>query len=220
MKNLLLILAAGLFTTMICAQGSGLGNVMGGQFNYINIKGASYAGNQVQLYGQRDTRVRNLGIYPYMVWKISRRSLLGFQLGFEKSYRATPTFGNNFYLLKYYTTSFSGGVFTRHYWKPDARFSFFLEPSFYYLRSKYKQQRDNNGFFGKYKYRQFTLQLAPGVAFHATEHIDLLMRFGQVSYVNGKNLYDDDSGTPFHDFRTNFSLTSFTWGLEYRWGGE
>jgi hypothetical protein len=218
MKNLVLIFCLGLFATKIIAQDASLGNVVGGQINYVNIKGAEYFGSQVQLYGQTDSRTRNLGLYPYMAWKIGKRSLLGFQVGFEKYYKATPTFGNNFYLLKNHTTSYSGGIFTRHYWKPDARFSFFLEPAFNYLRSKYKQQQDDSGFFGEYQYRQFAVQLAPGIYFHATKHLGLLMRFGQVSYLNGKNLYDDDSGTPFHDFRTNFSLTSLTWGMEYRWG--
>lgn len=222
MKNtifpLLLLLLLGSIEPLFAQETSSLKSVVGGQFNFVTIKGADYGFGQVQLYGQQEARTRIFDLQPYWAFKIGKSSLLGLRMGYGNSYSAQPNFNGNSFTLKNFANTLSGGVFTRHYLRPAAKFSFFFEPSVSLSRTKYKQQQNNSGFFGQYKYRQFTAQVAPGVAYHITQRLGLLMRFGQVAYVTGKNIFDDDSGRPFHDFRVNFSLTSLSWGLEFRLG--
>ncbi len=200
------------------AQGNSLKNIVGGQVNLLNLKGGEYKNGEIVTSEAPDARTQILDLQPYAAWVISNHFLLGFQLGFGKtlnSYSAYSNGGTSMYTRRDYSTALSAGIFSRYYLRPAAKFGLFLEPQLYYSQAKFK----NNSSYGsnRSKSQLYTAQVSPGIAYHITEHLGLLLRMGEVGYAVGKNNYGYSQR--HDDLFFNFSFTSFAWGVEYRWGG-
>jgi hypothetical protein len=213
MKKLILLLCFAPFHPLLAQKNSGLNNVFGGQFSIYTLKGAYISDSQTTYYNDNATS-RYFDFQPYMAWPVSRRMLLGLKLGYRSGLlKEEYDFGSN----KYLTTGLTAGSFSRFYFSPAADFSVFLEPSISFTRTYYKTDHSNGFNNPKYHNDLLAAKLAPGIAYKATKHLSFLMKLGQVGFEHEKG---KDDGQPFRTsiFNLDFGLSSFLWGVEYRWG--
>lgn len=220
MKYLIIALLSSPICTLL-AQEPGLKNVVGGQINLLSIKGALYDNGEIEPTNQKDAKAKHVDIRPYMAWKLSKHTLIGCRLGFARSQNTYQTTIDNGILgkQKETTIAYSAGIFTRHYLRPAAKLGLFLEPYTGVTKEKYSQRIIGEFSVFKTTYRNFIGQVSPGIAYHITERLGLLLHLGDIGYRNTKNNYDNAANDAYDEFFFNFSLTSFTWGVEYRWGG-
>lgn len=204
------------------AQEPGLKNVVGGEINILSLKGATENNDQIDISGQQDQQTRILSLQPYMGWKITNHALLGLRLGYQHRHVATPTFTNTGdpTVNKEDHTDLSVALFSRYYLRPAAKFGLYFEPALAYTYSIGKGVYNGGSITWRMKSQEVTGRVSPGIAYHVTEHLGLLLRFGQVGYSFGKEAYENEADRKYDRFLFNFNLTSFAWGIEYRWGGK
>lgn len=212
MKKLLLLLCFAPFHPLLAQENNGLNNVFGGQFSIYTLKGAYVSDNQNTYYDDNATS-RYFHFQPYMAWPVSKRMLLGIRLGYRSGLlKEVYDWGTN----KYLTKGFTAGSFSRYYFSPTAGFSVFLEPSISFSRTYYKTDNYNGFNTPKYHNDLWAAKLAPGIAYKATKHLSFLLKMGQFGFEHEKGRND---GAPFRSssFNLDFGLSSFLWGIEYRW---
>lgn len=203
------------------AQSPGLKNVVGGQINFLSLKGAEGIDDPIEISGNRDEKTRLILLQPYIGWKISDHTLLGIRLGYQHNYKGIPTFTNTGQpsVNKEHGTNLSAAVFARYYLRPAAKFGLFFEPSLAYTHTTEKGYYNGGSITSLRKNRELSGMVWPGISYHATERLGLLLRLGQVGYIAGKEYYEyEEAGRRYDQFLFNFNLTSFAWGVEYRWG--
>ncbi len=206
----------------LMAQEGGLKNVIGGQIAFQSLKGASEQFGQFNLNGDDNEKTRSINLFPYAAWKVTNHWLLGFRLGYGRAYGKEQYFGGtNIYYLNNYSMTRGIRLIGRYYLRPSAKFGLFIEPTLGYLGTKTKQRNAGaNEYYNHISYDDFNFQAAPGLAYHFTEKLGLLVRMGQVGYGFGKrNSEDTGTSDKYSNFFFDFNLNYIYWGLEYRWGG-
>ncbi|MCC6726339.1 MAG: outer membrane beta-barrel protein, partial [Saprospiraceae bacterium] len=185
-KSIILILFSILFTPLF-SQETGLKHVLGGQFNYSYVDGYKLEDNQSLPFDSYDNKTMSYEINPYTAVKVSNNVLIGLRLGYgaAKASNSQPVVSKS--------NKYSADLFTRYYFKPSAIVSLYVEPSLNYLVFKEENSYD----FGenKRKATQFALSVSPGIAYHVSEKIGLIMRLGQLGFATGKNINETAAET-------------------------
>lgn len=201
----------------LLAQENELKNVVGGRINLLLLNGATYNNGQVTHTGFESDKVRLIDLQPYAAWAVSKRTLLGFELGVNRTHSITTSKFLEPFQSNTYWSSYTAGIFTRHYLRPQARFGLFLEPTLGFSFSKQKEEDSGGNKFDIYKQNQMQLSAAPGLAYQISERLGLLLRIGSVGYLHSALQYDGYDKQTSNGFQFNFSFTSIAWGVEYRW---
>ncbi len=217
MKNFLFLLLVCSFNPLL-AQDTGLKNVTGGRLGLVVMKGAQYGFDAIDVTGNDNDKVKSFSFYPYTAWRISSHSLLGWQLGTSIARSSTSNDGfPGTFVQESFSNNYGTGLFLRYYFRPNAKLSPYLEPGtgLSYTSTKDRTKGSDN-FFNKNKYLLFELTLSPGISYHISDNLGLLLQLGQIGFFHQSNNYDS-ANSKTNYLSSNFSLSSFTWGVEYRW---
>jgi outer membrane immunogenic protein len=229
MKIQFLICAVLLASFASNAQGFMGKGILNGNINYYNFKEKN-SGKTTSFYttnNHKRTAAVNLNIGGYT----KPHTALGFTLGYlntrEENERAQ---GFEQYTYDNSAKHYKIGAFMRNNFMLKEKFGLFLHSSVSFMWGNEKAEEvyyyptivGIHEFNNKFKF--FNINVSPGILYSLNKHFSLEATFGQLYYTTGSissQLYLNDSyENTISDFGANLSLSSFTIGLSYYFGGN
>lgn len=202
--------------------------IIGGTLNFIHQNNA-YPTSSIGInssiggiYSNSTNETKNtlFRFQPYVGKTINQKWILGLHADYRLGRYSTDdvqVFGQlGLVDILQNSNQIGGGIFARYTFNPQQRFNIYLQPAILYHFLHEKDKLDGE-VAQEEKVNYLEISTNVGILYSLNSRLNATLRFGGLSYVNGKwRIIDTDTSNNFSAFSANFRLSNISFGLELK----